>query len=120
MHFATVWRIGVDAQCRTAATASDDKTVRLWSLPDFVRTLEAQAGGIYAKVQSKLLVDHDASRAKVLEGLVWLEKETTSRDVATIFLAGHGITDEKGVFWFLPADVAAQSLRATAIYRRTI
>jgi dipeptidyl aminopeptidase/acylaminoacyl peptidase len=34
MHTAQIRRIGVDAACRLLATASDDKTVRLWSLPD--------------------------------------------------------------------------------------
>ena len=34
MHTAVIRRIGVDAACRRIATASDDKTVRLWSLPD--------------------------------------------------------------------------------------
>jgi hypothetical protein len=34
MHTASIRRIGVDAACRLLATASDDKTVRLWSLPD--------------------------------------------------------------------------------------
>jgi hypothetical protein len=34
MHTAAINRIGVDAACSLLATASDDKTVRLWSLPD--------------------------------------------------------------------------------------
>src|SRR5271170_1245942 len=34
MHTAEIDRIGVDASCRRMATASIDKTVRLWSLPD--------------------------------------------------------------------------------------
>ena len=34
MHTAAIRRIGVDAACSLLATASDDKTVRLWSLPD--------------------------------------------------------------------------------------
>ncbi len=34
MHTAVISRIGVDAACSLLATASDDKTVRLWSLPD--------------------------------------------------------------------------------------
>src|SRR5208282_1353218 len=34
MHTAPIHRIGVDAACSLLATASDDKTVRLWSLPD--------------------------------------------------------------------------------------
>jgi dipeptidyl aminopeptidase/acylaminoacyl peptidase len=34
MHTAMIRRVGVDAACSLLATASDDKTVRLWSLPD--------------------------------------------------------------------------------------
>ena len=34
MHTAQISRISADAACRLLATASDDKTVRLWSLPD--------------------------------------------------------------------------------------
>jgi Caspase domain/WD domain, G-beta repeat len=34
MHTSIIHRIGVDAACRLLATASDDKTVRIWSLPD--------------------------------------------------------------------------------------
>jgi WD40 repeat protein len=34
MHTTQMRRIGVDAACSLLATASDDKTVRLWSLPD--------------------------------------------------------------------------------------
>ena len=34
MHTAQIKRIGVDAACARIATASHDKTVRAWSLPD--------------------------------------------------------------------------------------
>jgi hypothetical protein len=34
VHTAQIRRIGVDAACSLLATASDDKTVRLWSLPN--------------------------------------------------------------------------------------
>jgi hypothetical protein len=33
-HTARIWRIAIDSAERFAATASDDKTVRVWSLPD--------------------------------------------------------------------------------------
>jgi hypothetical protein len=46
MHVAAIYSIGVDRACRIAATASDDKTVRVWSLPEgrLVRTLRAPIG----------------------------------------------------------------------------
>src|ERR1700722_14268333 len=34
MHTAAIRRIGVDAACTRLATASYDKTIRVWSLPD--------------------------------------------------------------------------------------
>jgi hypothetical protein len=33
-HGAAMWRIDTDAANRFAVTASDDKTVRVWSLPE--------------------------------------------------------------------------------------
>jgi hypothetical protein len=59
MHTATIRRIGVDTACRMLATASDDKTVRLWSLPAgklqrIVRLPigEGNAGMVYAAALS--------------------------------------------------------------------
>src|SRR5208337_1398196 len=34
MHTAPTERIGVDAACRLMLTGSDDKTARLWALPE--------------------------------------------------------------------------------------
>src|SRR5277367_2765933 len=46
MHTASINSIGVDAACARIATASDDKTVRLWSLPDgkWQRTIRLPIG----------------------------------------------------------------------------
>jgi hypothetical protein len=46
MHTAPIKRIGVDRACRLLATGSDDKTVRLWSLPEgrLLRTLRWPVG----------------------------------------------------------------------------
>src|SRR5271168_2555527 len=55
MHVAPINRIGIDAQCRIAATGSNDKTVRIWSMPEgrLIRTQhlpigEGDLGKIYA------------------------------------------------------------------------
>jgi hypothetical protein len=53
MHVSAIKAIGVDRSCRMAVTGSDDKTVRLWSLPDgkLQRTLRIPVGsGYYGKV----------------------------------------------------------------------
>ncbi len=34
MHTARIWRIGVDAACTLMVTGSEDKTARLWALPE--------------------------------------------------------------------------------------
>ena len=46
MHVAQISRIGVDRACGIAVTGSDDKTVRVWSLPDgrLLRTLRVPIG----------------------------------------------------------------------------
>ncbi len=46
MHTAIIRRISITADGRTMASASDDKTVRLWSLPDgaLIRTLRPPIG----------------------------------------------------------------------------
>ena len=46
MHVAQILRIGVDRACRIAATGSEDKTVRVWSLPDgkLLHTLRVPIG----------------------------------------------------------------------------
>ena len=59
MHVVAISRIGVDRACKIAATGSDDKTVRVWSLPDgrLLRTLRVPIGAgnggmIYATAMS--------------------------------------------------------------------
>ena len=69
---------------------------------DLATAFKTQAGGLYRNVKIKLLTDKDATLPNVKEGLVWLQKETTSRDLAIVFLAGHGVTDTRNLFWFLP------------------
>lgn len=82
---------------------------------DLEAYFRAQEGKAYRKVETQLLANAD--RAAVLAGLDWLEKGSEDGDVNLLFLAGHGVTDDKGYFYYLAADVVPDNLRATAVGR---
>jgi uncharacterized caspase-like protein len=75
--------------------------------------LEGQKGGLYADVQIKVV--DDATQHNVFEGLDWLRHSATSRDLAIVFLSGHGFVDGKQKFWFLTREADLDRLRSTAI-----
>jgi hypothetical protein len=86
---------------------------------DFARATKAQEGGLYRTVNVRLLIStnevKDATREKILDGLEWLMRETTSRDVAMVFLSGHGTNDARGNYNFLPRDADMSRLSRTCI-----
>jgi WD40 repeat protein len=84
---------------------------------DFAAALKRQEGGIYGKVDVRLITDADATRDDIVEALEWLEGEVTSRDVGVVFMAGHGVTDNKQRFYYLPVDGDLQKLRSSAVSR---
>ena len=101
-----------------------DETLRLaYPAADargFAEALQQQKGGLYSDVEARVLVDKDATRANVLDALDWLDTAVTSRDIGMVLIAGHGLTDEKGRYWFLPADAAPKRLGATAVSQEDI
>ncbi len=60
-------------------------------------------------------LDANPTRANVEDGLYWLQHVATNRDLAVIFLAGHGFLDAKQSFWFLTREADISKLRTTAI-----
>ena len=101
-----------------------DETLRLtYPAADargFADALQKQKGGLYSDVEVRTFVDRDATRANVLDALEWLDTAVTSRDIGMVLIAGHGLTDEKGHYWFLPADAAPKRLVATAVSQEDI
>lgn len=82
---------------------------------DFAAAFKAQEGGLYKKVVVKLLTDEGARRDDLLDGLEWIRRELTSRDVGMVFLAGHGVNDSDGVYYYLPQDVEIDKLKRSGV-----
>lgn len=82
---------------------------------DFARAFERQEGLFYRRVESRVLVDEQATTAAVLQGLRWLQNSTTADDVAVLFLAGHGVADAADLYHFLPHDVRESNLSQTSV-----
>jgi len=82
---------------------------------DFVEAMKPQKGKLYEDVVVKLLVDEQATKEEILDGLEWLQKQATSKDVAMLFIAGHGINDSAGIYYFLPANADLERLKRTGV-----
>ncbi len=82
---------------------------------DFSNVLKTQENQLYRKVEVKLLTDAGAKRDDILDGLEWIRREMTARDVGVVFMAGHGINDNDGVYYFLPQDTDPDRLKRTGV-----
>ncbi len=82
---------------------------------DFSNIFKLQENQLYRKVEVKLLTDGSAKRDDILDGLEWIRREMTARDVGVVFMAGHGINDSDGVYYFLPQDTDPDRLKRTGV-----
>jgi WD40 repeat protein len=82
---------------------------------DFTNALKAQKGQLYRDVEVRLLTDTQADRDSVLDGLDWIRKQVTSRDVGAVFLAGHGVNDPDGTYYYLPYNADPDRLKRTGV-----
>ena len=82
---------------------------------DFAESFLKQKGGLYRDVVMKILIDEKATRDEIIDGFDWISKETTSKDVALVFLAGHGMNDSGGVYYYLPVNTDLEKLRRTGV-----
>jgi len=82
---------------------------------DFSAMMRKQKGKLYRDVVVKTLTNADANGDAILDGLDWLTRQTTSLDVAMLFLAGHGVNDNEGDYYFLPYDVNVKRIRRTGV-----
>jgi WD40 repeat protein len=80
-----------------------------------VLALQQQKGGLYGDVIVKKLIDKNATRENIQDGLQWIQDQTTQRDIAMIFYAGHGIDDNNGIFYIVPVGGEPTRLRSTCL-----
>jgi len=86
---------------------------------DFVAAMRSQEGKQYRSVTVRLLNDDKATRAAVLEGLDWLQREVTQHDVGMLFIAGHGANDAKDGYFFVPYDFDPAAGARTGVTQAT-
>ncbi len=87
---------------------------------DFGKVWQQQQGAMYAGVEARILTDAQATKGNILDGLEWLQRQVTQKDVALLFFAGHGINDPNGIFYFLPVDADIERLKRTGISQADI
>jgi len=76
---------------------------------------QKQKGKIYKEVYTKILTNDQAQSDDILDALDWIDKEATSKDVVVVFIAGHGVNDDKGNYYFLAHEANIERLRRTAV-----
>ncbi|MCX7023323.1 MAG: caspase family protein [Spirochaetes bacterium] len=82
---------------------------------DLSAVLKAQEGRQYSRVTIRQLGDASATKDAILAGLEWLRTDTGTADIALLFLAGHGVSDSRGRFYYLAVDTEPSRLVDTAI-----
>lgn len=79
------------------------------------RAFKSQQGRLFGEVKTKVLTNAEATRGEILDGFDWLESEVTQRDVAVVFVAGHGVNDKRDNYYFLPHDANPEKLRRSGV-----
>jgi WD40 repeat protein len=87
---------------------------------DFGAAWNEQKGRLYSGVEARVLTDAQATKGNILDGLEWLQRQVTAKDVAVLFFAGHGVNDPTGMFYFLPVDADLEKLKRTGISQADI
>lgn len=87
---------------------------------DFVNSLKGQKGKLYSDVLVRLLTDAQATKDDVLDGLDWLKQNVTANDVGVMFVAGHGMNDKLGGYYFMPHNADPDKLARTGVSQADI
>jgi len=70
---------------------------------------------LFRSIESRLLLDRQATQSDIRDGLKWLAGKVRPGDVAVVFFAGHGDVEIAGQFYILPTNAQLRDLAGTAI-----
>jgi len=70
---------------------------------------------LFRGVEVKLLLNGQATRANILDGLHWLAGKAKLGDVVVVFYAGHGDCKIEDQFYLVPVDANLRNLSGTGI-----
>ncbi|MFZ1107962.1 MAG: hypothetical protein WAN43_06420 [Rhodomicrobium sp.] len=84
----------------------------------FAGALQRQQGRLYRKVEVKLLAEEEADNASIIDGLTWLGRQVSQGDVGVVFLAGHGVTDPRGNYSYVPYNARLEDVAGVALPTR--
>ncbi len=79
------------------------------------RAFLAHSRALFRGVEAKLLIDGQATRAKILAELRRLAAVVKNGDIAVVFYAGHGDYQREGQLYLIPADADVRDLKRTGI-----
>ncbi|MBB3208278.1 WD40 repeat protein [Rhodopirellula rubra] len=84
---------------------------------DFVAACQTMNRGMYGEVECKLLTNENATSSKIRGAMGWMSRKANDpRDVAILYLAGHGAFDPWDEWFFAPYDIDPENLEQAAIY----
>ncbi|MFO0969990.1 MAG: caspase family protein [Gemmataceae bacterium] len=71
---------------------------------DVAKLYEQQAGRFFGKVESKVLVNEEATRANIEKAFAWAKTRATANSYVVVFMASHAQADDRGQYSFVPHD----------------
>jgi hypothetical protein len=78
------------------------------------KTFKEKCGKQFGKVETKVILNKQATRKEIVGGLNWLQQTMKPRDLAVVFFSGHGDQQPTGQY-LLPVDVNPLAVAGTCI-----
>ncbi|MBL8812653.1 MAG: caspase family protein [Planctomycetaceae bacterium] len=80
----------------------------------FTESLKKKAAPLFKDIETKIVLDKDATLKNIRGGLQWLNDKMTPEDVGVVFFSGHGGRSDDDRFYLIPVDVS-DSMEASCL-----